>query len=57
MSEGRDHGDERDDEQAPPEPDPMASSPIEEMDSAEDAEQGLVARRRKRAKRGRVRPK
>lgn len=58
MSEYRLDGPER--EQDPdPEPDPqLTTTPCEDMEAAEDAEQGLVARRRKtRAAKIRVRRK
>lgn len=58
MNEYRLDGPER--EQEPnPEPDPqLTTTPCEDMEAAEDAEQGLVARRRKtRAAKIRVRRK
>lgn len=59
MTEYRLDGPEKEPPEPSPEPDPqLTTTPCEDMEAAEDAEQGLVARRRKtRAAKIRVRRK
>lgn len=59
MTEYRLDGQDQEQQEPNPEPDPqLTSTPCEDMEAAEDAEQGLVARRRqKRVAKIRVRRK